>query len=105
MNIENATAEELREQLKLRIDEGYRQYCLYPEGSVEKERIFRARSIPMQCFMLLTEIDEDPNLASMEDTVLEHCKQLLKEEQEKLLKELELSKQFLNGEMECTIKA
>ena len=105
MNIENATAEELiRELMDLAIL-SYHQYQLYPDGSLEQKQILQAQRIPAELLIILQESEESCDKRWEKDVTLDFVKEALIEEQNKRLKEAELSQQFLNGDMECTIQA
>lgn len=105
MNIENATAEELIRELGSRLKEGSIQYHYYPDGSVEKKQIIQASIIPNRCLKLLKKGPDELQSISSNEKTLKYVKGILIEEQNKRLKELNLSQQFLNGGIECTISA
>ena len=105
MNIENATAQDLIDELSCRVGEGFDQYNLYPEDSVEQKQVMAAQRLPLRMLNLLMDTEEDPAFFPLKERVLIYVKNTLLAEQNKRLEELELSQRFLNGGMECTIQA
>jgi hypothetical protein len=105
MNIENATAEELISELMNLAILSYHQYQLYPDGSLEQKQILQAQRIPAELLIILQESEESCDKWWEKNVTLDFVKEALIEEQNKRLKEAELSQQFLNGDMECTIQA
>jgi hypothetical protein len=105
VNIENTTAEELISELMDLAILSYEQYQLYPDGSPEQKQILEAQKVPAKLLILLQETEELHESQSLKDATLSYVKDALIDEQNKRLRELKISQQFLNGEMECTIQA
>jgi hypothetical protein len=105
MNIQNITAEELISELMDLAILSYEQYQLYPNGSLEQKQILEAQKVPAELLILLQETEKLHESQSLKDATLNYVKDALIEEQNKRLKTLEDSQQFLNGDMECTIQA
>ena len=105
MNIEHVTAEELISKLIQLTISSYQQYQLYPENSIEQKQILRAQRVPAELLILLQKAEECCKSTDLKEATLSYVKDTLIKEQNKRLKELELSQQFLNGEMECKIHA
>ena len=106
MNISlECTAEELISELMQLAILSYQQYCLYPENSIEQKQILQAQKLPAKLLILLQEAEESNESTDLKEQYLGYVKGVLIKEQNKRLKELELSQQFLNGEIECKIQA